>query len=67
MPFLSKYNSAFGGSSRLIVPSRDFICDVMQMALRKTKAASNLDTFKQTVGQWVSDLVSSDEANESET
>ena len=46
VPFLSKYNQAFGGSSRLIVPSRDFIQDIMQMSLRKTKAASSLDQFK---------------------
>jgi len=25
VPFLSKYNEAFGGQSRLIVPSRDFL------------------------------------------
>jgi len=25
VPFLSKYNAAFGGQSRLIVPARDFL------------------------------------------
>ena len=53
VPFLSKYNEAFGGSSRLVVPSRDFVVSIMQMALRKTTASSNLDSFKKTVGEWV--------------
>ena len=34
--------------------------------MRKTKASSNLDSFKQTVGGWVSDILSSDNTDASE-
>ena len=61
VPFLSKYNEAFGGSSRLVVPARDFVIDVMQLALRKTAAASNLDSFKQTVGTWIQTYLTSED------
>jgi hypothetical protein len=47
--FLSKYYAAFGNESRGIVQARDFIQDTMQLALRKTTSASNLDTFKDSV------------------
>ena len=43
IPFLTKYNQPFGGSSRLVVPVRDFVCDLMQLALRRTSAVSSLD------------------------
>ena len=36
------------------------------MAMRKTKASSNLDSFKQTVGGWVSDILSNDNTDASE-
>ena len=36
VPFLSKYYTAFGNESRGIVPTRDILQDVIQLALRKT-------------------------------
>lgn len=46
VPMLSKYSEAFGGTSRLIVPARDFTVDMMQLALRKSLADTTLDGFK---------------------
>ena len=46
VPFLSKYNAQFNASSRMIVPTRDYTIDIIQLALRKTASASTLDVFK---------------------
>jgi len=53
VPFLSKYNAAFGGQSRLIVPARDFLQDIMQLVLRKSQAASSVDAFKTVVSDYI--------------
>ena len=60
VPFLTKYNQAFEASSRLIVPARDFITDLMQLALRRTTSSSSLEQFKQIVVSWVSELIEDD-------
>ena len=54
VPFLTKYNAAFGSQSRMIVPSRDYIIDIIQLALRKSQTASTLDIFKNTVAEFIS-------------
>ena len=57
VPFLSKYQEAFGGQSRLIVPCRDFLQDIMQLVLRKSQATSSVDSFKTTVSDFITQLM----------
>lgn len=47
--FLSKYYEQFGQSSRSIVPARDFLISLIELALRGTSSASTLDQFKTIV------------------
>ena len=53
VPFLSKYNAQFNASSRMIVPTRDYTIDIIQLALRKTASASTLDVFKNSVAEFI--------------
>ena len=34
--FLSKYSEAFGGQTRMVIPAKDLLLDLVQLALRKT-------------------------------
>lgn len=52
--FLTKYYAAFGNESKGIVRARDFLQDIIQLALRKTSSGSNLDTFKDSVQHYIS-------------
>lgn len=52
MPFLKKFYESFENSSRSILPARDFLVDLIQLALRKTTSASTLDVFKQAVAEY---------------
>ena len=49
VPFLTKYHAAFGNKSTMIVPTRDFIMDIIQLALRKSQSSSTLEVFKTSV------------------
>ena len=51
--FLTKYSATFGSQSRMIVPTRDYIIDIMQLALRKSQSASTLDIFKKAVAEYI--------------
>lgn len=62
VPFLTKYNAAFGGNSRLVVPCRDLLLDIVQLVLRKSAASSGLDTFKQAVSDFIEGVISEDPA-----
>ena len=37
----------------MIAPTRDYIIDIIQLALRKSQSASTLDTFKNVVVEFV--------------
>lgn len=56
VPFLTKYSQAFGGQTRLIVPCRDLLQDIMQLALRKSQNTSSPDAFKQAVSDFIARL-----------
>ena len=53
MPFLSKYSDKFNSTSRMVVPTRDYTIDIIQLALRKTASASTLDVFKNSVAEYI--------------
>ena len=61
VPFLSKYNAQFNASSRMIVPTRDYTIDIIQLALRKTASASTLDVFKNSVAEFIQSGFSEDQ------
>ena len=61
VPFLSKYNERFGESSRMVVPTRDYAIDIIQLALRKTASASTLDVFKNAVAEFIQSSFSDDQ------
>jgi hypothetical protein len=54
VPFLSKYAEYFGGTSRLITPSRDFIVSTIETGLRRA-GSQNLDGFKQSIASTISE------------
>ena len=37
----------------MIVPTRDYIIDIIQLALRKSQTASTLDIFKNAVSEFI--------------
>ena len=53
VPFLSKYNAGFGNQSRMIVPTRDYLIDIIQLSLRKSQSSSTLDIFKNAVAEFI--------------
>ena len=61
VPFLSKYAGRFGESSRMVVPTRDYAIDIIQLALRKSASASTLDVFKNTVAEFIQSSFSDEE------
>ena len=50
--FLSKYRDRFAGGTALdILPSRDYVLDLFQRALRRSQPQTQLDAFKQIVSE----------------